>query len=60
LFASEGKDIRSWVRDGKSDEYIKNELASIWKERRDRYSELRYSDEIDNTDEKVEMYYIGG
>ncbi len=60
LFASEGKDIRSWVRDGKSDEYIKNELASIWKERRDRYSELRYSEEIDNTDEKVEMYYIGG
>ena len=60
LFASEGKDIRSWVRDGMSDEYIKNELASIWKERRDRYSELRYSDEIDNTDEKVEMYYIGG
>ena len=60
LFASEGKDIRSWVRGGKSDEYIKNELASIWKERRDRYSELRYSNEIDNTDEKVEMYYIGG
>ena len=60
LFASEGKDIRSWVRDCKSDEYIKNELASIWKERRDRYSELRYSDEIYNTDEKVEMYYIGG
>jgi cyclic pyranopterin phosphate synthase len=60
LFASEGKDIRSWIRDGKSDEYIKNELASIWKERRDRYSELRYSNEIDNTDEKVEMYYIGG
>ena len=60
LFASKGKDIRSWIRDGKSDEYIKNELASIWKERRDRYSELRYSDEIDNTDEKVEMYYIGG
>ena len=60
LFASEGKDIRSWVRDGKSDEYIKNELASLWKERRDRYSELRYSNEIDNTDEKVEMYYIGG
>ena len=60
LFASEGKDIRSWIRDGKSDEYIKNELASIWKERRDRYSELRYSGEINNTDEKVEMYYIGG
>ena len=60
LFASEGKDIRSWVRNGKSDEYIRNELASIWKVRRDRYSELRYSDEVDKTDEKVEMYYIGG
>ena len=60
LFASEGKDIRSWVRNDKSDEYIRNELASIWKVRRDRYSELRYSDEIDKTDEKVEMYYIGG
>ena len=60
LFASEGKDIRSWVRNGKSDEYIRNELASIWKVRRDRYSELRYSDEIDKTDEKVEMYYIDG
>ena len=60
LFASEGKDIRSWVRNGKSDEYIRNELASVWKVRRDRYSELRYSDEIDKTDEKVEMYYIGG
>ena len=60
FFASEGKDIRNWVRNGKSDEYIRNELASIWKVRRDRYSELRYSDEIDKTDEKVEMYYIGG
>ena len=60
LFASQGKDIRSWIRNGKSDEFIKNELASIWKERRDRYSELRYSDKTDKTDEKVEMYYIGG
>ena len=60
LFASQGKDIRSWIRNGKSDEFIKNELASIWKERRDRYSELRYSDKTEKTDEKVEMYYIGG
>ena len=60
LFASQGKDIRSWIRNGKSDEFIKNELASIWKERRDRYSELRYSDKTGKTDEKVEMYYIGG
>jgi len=60
LFASQGKDIRSLVRDGKSDDFIKNELASIWKERRDRYSELRYSGKTDENDEKVEMYYIGG
>ena len=30
LFASEGKDIRSWVRDGKSDEYIKNGINRIY------------------------------
>ena len=60
LFASEGKDIRSWVRGGKSDEFIRDEIASIWKERKDRYSELRYNKKSDETNEKVEMYYIGG
>ena len=60
LFASEGKDIRSWVRGGKSDEFIRDEIASIWKERKDRYSELRYNKKSDKTNEKVEMYYIGG
>ena len=60
LFASEGKDIRSWVRGGKSDEFIRDEIVSIWKGRKDRYSELRYNKKSDKTNEKVEMYYIGG
>ena len=60
LFASEGKDIRNWVRGSKSDEFIRDEIASIWKERKDRYSELRYNKKSDKTNEKVEMYYIGG
>jgi cyclic pyranopterin phosphate synthase len=60
LFASEGKDIRSWIRNGKSDDFIRDEIASIWKKRQDRYSELRYSGKSDKTNEKVEMYYIGG
>ena len=60
LFASKGKDIRNWIRSGESDDFIRNEIASIWKERKDRYSELRYSKKSDKTNEKVEMYYIGG
>ena len=60
LFASKGKDIRNWIRSGQSDDFIRNEIASIWKERKDRYSELRYSKKSDKTNEKVEMYYIGG
>jgi cyclic pyranopterin phosphate synthase len=60
LFASEGRDIRSLIRSGKSDDFIRNEIASIWKDRKDRYSELRYSEKSDKKNEKVEMYYIGG
>jgi len=60
LFASEGRDVRSLIRSGKSDDFIRNEIASIWKDRKDRYSELRYSEKSDKTNEKVEMYYIGG
>ena len=60
LFASQGKDIRHWIRSGESDDFIRNEIASIWKQRKDRYSELRYSEKGDTTSEKVEMHYIGG
>ena len=58
LFASGGKDIRTFLRSGASDSEISDEIAKVWSQRDDRYSELR-SKGISQK-EKVEMYYIGG
>lgn len=58
LFATGGKDLRRLLREGASDEYISEVIASTWKERDDRYSELRGQNSA--TLHKVEMSYIGG
>jgi len=58
LFATEGYDLRSLVRDGGSDAQLASAVAAIWRARGDRYSEIRSA----NTPraERVEMSYIGG
>ena len=63
LFATSGHDLRSLLREGRSDAEISTALALVWRARADRYSELR----TDSTDglaltqrKKVEMSYIGG
>ena len=58
LFASKGVDLRRLLREGASDEYISETIASTWKERSDRYSESRGKDT--SNVHKVEMSYIGG
>ena len=58
LFASQGTDLRRLLREGASDEYISEVIATTWKSRVDRYSELR-SKNTKNI-HKVEMSYIGG
>lgn len=64
LFASEGYDLRSLLRDPSVDDLaLSNAFARIWQARDDRYSELR--SHIDNTDsptraKRIEMSYIGG
>ncbi len=60
LFASTGSDIKSWIRSGVEDHEIEDKLISIWRSRDNRYSELRYLNQTDADEEKVEMYYIGG
>ena len=58
LFASQGLDLRSPLRDGADDDELLNLISSVWQKRADRYSELRA---ISGSDaRKVEMYYIGG
>jgi cyclic pyranopterin phosphate synthase len=62
LFASRGHDLRALLRGGYSDEQIAGAIGLIWKERDDRYSELRaaMAAEPGSGERRVEMHYIGG
>ena len=58
LFATHGHDLRGALRSGATDEEISAMIASIWRARDDRYSELRTAEIAER--EKIEMSYIGG
>lgn len=58
LFASQGHDLRSLLREGASDAQIAAVLAGIWSRRDDHYSEQRGQETVHR--EKIEMSYIGG
>ncbi|NCX44239.1 MAG: GTP 3',8-cyclase MoaA, partial [Betaproteobacteria bacterium] len=61
LFATEGWDLKTLLRNGASDELLRGSIAALWEQRDDRYSALR----TEATDalrkrRKIEMSYIGG
>jgi cyclic pyranopterin phosphate synthase len=58
LFAGEGLDLKGFLRGGHGDGDLASLLASHWKRREDRYSELRRADTPGLP--KVEMSHIGG
>jgi cyclic pyranopterin phosphate synthase len=63
LFAVQGHDLRSLLRDGASDADIASAVGLIWQQREDRYSELRGLNQLPATEpgkKRVEMSYIGG
>ncbi len=61
LFAAQGLDLRGPMRAGASDGALLELMRSCWKERKDRYSELRSRKrKMESIVPKVEMYYIGG
>jgi cyclic pyranopterin phosphate synthase len=61
LFATEGTDLRTLVREGADDERIHERIRSVWAGRSDRYSQLRWGGRRKNeTEHKIEMFYIGG
>jgi GTP 3',8-cyclase len=63
LFATAGHDLRALIRGGCSDEELSNAMAQIWRERTDRYSQLRSartSELVETGEKKIEMSYIGG
>ena len=58
LFGTHGHDLRSLLREGASDDQVSAFVASVWRPRTDRYSEIRSEDTIGLR--KVEMSHIGG
>lgn len=63
LFATDGHDLRALMRGGCSDEQLSTVMAHIWRERTDRYSELRSAKTRELRapgKKKIEMSYIGG
>jgi cyclic pyranopterin phosphate synthase len=66
LFANDGFDLRELVRAGgdargegpPDDEALRRAIAAIWRQRADRYSEIRTANTAGAP--KVEMSYIGG
>jgi cyclic pyranopterin phosphate synthase len=58
LFASAGHDVRALLRSRASDKQVSARLTAIWRQRDDRYSELRSARAARRP--RVEMSYIGG
>jgi GTP 3',8-cyclase len=58
LFATKGQDLRALLRGGASDTEIARTIATVWRIRDDRYSEIRSSETV--LLPKIEMSYIGG
>ena len=59
LFANQGTDVRALLRDGSTDDELRDFLAAVWGRREDRYSEIRH-ELTEPLEDKVEMYHIGG
>ncbi|MEM8929877.1 MAG: GTP 3',8-cyclase MoaA [Acidobacteriota bacterium] len=63
LFGAVGHDLKTPLRDGASDDIMREQIASIWRRRTDRYSEERTEALRAGTfvpADKVEMFRIGG
>ena len=62
LFAQQGHDLKSLLRNGATDDDIRDQIAAVWRLRSDRYSEIRtaQTEEMRAKLPKVEMSYIGG
>lgn len=61
LFATDGYDIKSFIRNGATDEALEEKLTQLWNKRDDRYSDERTEETVRNRKKKkIDMNYIGG
>ena len=58
LFGQTGHDLRTLLRNGASEDDLRDEIVAVWRARDDRYSEIRTAETARAS--KVEMSYIGG
>ncbi len=58
LFGTRGHDLRALLREGASDEALRDAVSAVWRVRDDRYSEIRTAATEDLP--RVEMSHIGG
>ncbi len=60
LFAEDAKaDLKTMLRNGKTEEDLKQAISDCWKIREDRYSQIRHQ-LTESHFKKIEMSYIGG
>lgn len=60
LFATQGTELRALLREGAGDDALLERIRGSWRQRDDRYSELRRLPAVERPLRKIEMHYIGG
>ncbi|MGH8722812.1 MAG: GTP 3',8-cyclase MoaA, partial [Burkholderiales bacterium] len=60
LFATAGTELRTMLRQGADAAALRQRIRAVWRQREDRYSELRERPAGKARPRKIEMYYIGG
>jgi cyclic pyranopterin phosphate synthase len=58
LFSAVGHDLRAPLRDGTTEDGLRDRIAAVWRGRSDRYSEIRTEETSHRP--RVEMFAVGG
>ena len=60
LFATTGRDLKTPLRGGASDDELREVITGVWRRRRDRYSEERSELAASRAGQRIEMFRLGG
>jgi cyclic pyranopterin phosphate synthase len=60
LFATTGRDLKTPLRGGASDDALRELIAGTWRARRDRYSQERTELAAQRAGSRIEMFKLGG
>jgi cyclic pyranopterin phosphate synthase len=60
LFATTGRDLKTPLRAGASDDELREVITGTWRQRRDRYSEERAGLAQSRASTRIEMFKLGG